>query len=1158
MRAQFDATSSTKNLKTIFSQQSTLIDQLSAERDELVDRVESLEQQLANTMSMVSLQKQRISNLSALSSNLSSFSETSRDIKITNVREPLTFEDKLTVDQISKLDQNQIPLYLAHNPDPLIRFCNSTADSGRRTSGILHALAPKVAVEYATAAFKQIYRASEVNCLVGQLRKIIYNEQFVQKIEEFCCGLFSSRFCRVFLYQAQQNQFITAIENGYIVQVPSDRGLIGECAKKGNVINISSTKDYEFYEPEIDDFFNVGHAPSMLIPIMDSSSNYVNAVIHIYSPTVAEVYTHEDVLIGEMLSQSISPFVTSYSEQEEKNGEKMFRTEVSQAIRSLLGKDSYEELIPTTTSAVMKAIKAGNSEMFLWEEKTKVLYAFEDVTNPEGERKYVRKYFTSKSGIPFHVIETQVAYNIGRLTVDKCEFFSRETDIGGLGMSYVAVPIFGSDKRVMGVLTAYGKEDSNQFSPLDVSALQQIGIQIGVNLMNINALERTRDGMEGEKKEGNSFERPLLKLQGYLNEVSENTKIGLCMSIGQEMRKRMKCDMIGIWEVEGERIEQRYIQKGKVPMGMIEVPKIVEESVGGKGEIISVASDIKRVFGRFDETNNYKTYSLLICPIKGNWVIVGGNSLSVDGRFSEEDMETVRKYSSLLMCVTEIGNKKKRSEEVKSVVNGYQMMKDEIVPYKEGISGRVMVGVMGLVGAMFYGVYKVDEGAESMGLMESNVENAPKSGNLGEGISGKAYARGDVVCVDDLNEAEGKVGLDVLGLESAKSGMYIRIPNDVLIVLLTGKTDGMDKRGGEVVKEIGWVISHVYEVERMNMAKGGEGREQITQDERGMYMKKASVPSRGDIDEYSDRMLNIRKYSGEEQMVMILKMFVSQGVIRKLQVPLPKLVQYLFTLRGHYNEVRYHNWEHAVDSMQFVFSCIMRGRLRLFLQDIEIFALMMAAISHDVDHQGLMNGYHKRMETPLGILYGDKSVMEMHHAATAIAILSRPECNVIDGIEGYGEQVHFWKFFIKIILATDMDHHFEYIKAFEEIQKDFDKRNEEHRLLLAEIVMKVGNVSNTMRVFEVASEMAQGLTEEYFKQGDVEERLGGEVTGICDRQRAQHISISQVNFYNLIAGPLVTSLGTFLPALGDNMDQMEKNKRMWEQQKVQWESTHRK
>jgi hypothetical protein len=322
-------------------------------------------------------------------------------------------------------------------------------------------------------------------------------------------------------------------------------------------------------------------------------------------------------------------------------------------------------------------------------------------------------------------------------------------------------------------------------------------------------------------------------------------------------------------------------------------------------------------------------------------------------------------------------------------------------------------------------------------------------------------------------------------------------------------------------------------------------------------MNKATSPTRSDLEEFSDRTFNITRYSADDRMIMILKMFVSQGVIRKLQVPFAKLVAYICTLRSLYADVPYHNWTHACDVTQFVFSCINRGRLRLYLQDIELFALLVAAISHDVDHQGLNNAFHVKARTPIGMLYEDRPVMEMHHLATSIRLLEMSDHNIVEGIDSASDRSHFFEFFIKIILATDMDKHFAYIKEFEEVSKDFDKRNERHRLLLAQIVLKAGNVANTTRPFDVASDMAHQLMDEFFKQGDLEKQLGLEVTATCDRTKARHLSVAQVSFYSFVASPLLTALGQFIPALADTCEQLEKNKKMWEQQKTQWETSQK-
>jgi cAMP-specific phosphodiesterase len=225
------------------------------------------------------------------------------------------------------------------------------------------------------------------------------------------------------------------------------------------------------------------------------------------------------------------------------------------------------------------------------------------------------------------------------------------------------------------------------------------------------------------------------------------------------------------------------------------------------------------------------------------------------------------------------------------------------------------------------------------------------------------------------------------------------------------------------------------------------------------------------------------------------------------------------------------------------------------LQDLELFALLLAAIGHDIDHRGLNNTYYRKAKAPLGILYEERPVMEMHHCAVLLELLAKSDHDILEGIDTAADKVKFNDFLVKLILATDTDKHFAYLKEFQEISGEFDKKNERHRLLLAQIILKAGNVANTTRSFEVAADMAHRLAEENFKQGDLERQLEIEISPNCDKQSPTHISVTQLTFYEYIAGPLLQSIGGFIPTLADTAEQFQKNKKNWEQQKQQWQSS---
>ena len=1114
---------------------------------------------------MISVQKSRITNLSDLVSRLSSVEPIESKVKPALSMQQVQQQDKLIIEQLLKLNTDQYPVYLAQNPFPIKCISSSTENGSDRFNTILHSIPAAKAVEFASCAVSQIFRISNITELVQTLRKSIHNRQFLHRIESFACSLFNAGSCRLFTLQPQQNQMVSYIDNdAFTLQVPLGRGIVGNCAKDGKVMILQSGKDSEAYDPEIDDYFNIGDNPAMLVPIFDSSSNFVIGVLLVHTPKVGALFTPEDHIIGEILSNEISPFLTSYVEHIEKNDDRVNRTEITHAVNALLGKNTLEELLPTILSVIQSALNSNDAELYMYDTEQKMIYVFEPQIGPDGKQFFARKYFSGTTGIPIHVITTLQVVNITRLTPEKCDFFSRDTDLPALGQSIVAVPVFGIDKKPIAVLTAYGKRGANMFSSMDISSLQTIAVQVGVNITNILVSQSVLTAQQNSNISSGNFEKPLRALIQTLTSKNLSKKYQLCDAVAKELSKVINCDLIGIWDINANgKPEQQYILKSNNPIGSkAAIPPVVENAAKIKQVMqYSIASEVKQMIGSFDEDINYKSYSNLTFPVVNSegeckWVIMTENSLSPQGRFTENDISNVGDYSLFLILFSEIANNLTQMEKDIRLNNVTESLYSVLSPVKTGIVERVLDDLGKQVKATDFALYKIDNVAEQLSLIAAKENSAaPKTAQLQQGLLGQVAAQGQTLITHNITQLDMyNPSIDSLG-KNPTSAMFVKLEGDLVLEFISDQPDSFTNIDVEAVLASTKMINHAVEIIQGFNDILTSGTSGVSAEERASMMSRSSAPTRSDLEEFSDRLFNIMAYNEDDRMVMILKMFVSQGVIRKLQVPFQKLTHFICSLRSTYNVTPYHNWTHACDVLQFVYSCIIRGRLKQYLNDIEIFALLLAAISHDADHHGLNNAFHKKARTPLGILYEDRPVMEMHHCATSIRLLSMPEHDILEGIESYNEKCHFYEFFIKIILATDMDRHLQYIKEFEEVSKEFDKRNEKHRLLLAQIIMKCGDLSNTTRAFDTASAMAYNLTEEFFRQGDLEAKLGVEITPMCDRSKAQHISISQVGFYGFLASPLLTALGKFIPSLADNTEQLEKNKKMWEQQKLQYEAS---
>merc|ERR1719198_2507193 len=93
-----------------------------------------------------------------------------------------------------------------------------------------------------------------------------------------------------------------------------------------------------------------------------------------------------------------------------------------------------------------------------------------------------------------------------------------------------------------------------------------------------------------------------------------------------------------------------------------------------------------------------------------------------------------------------------------------------------------------------------------------------------------------------------------------------------------------------------------------------------------------------------------------------------------------------------------------------------------FLVELEQFALLIAAIAHDLGHPGVNNGFLSEVGHELALQYNDRSPLENMHCARLYQILSNKETNVFQKLTKEQYRV-VRKHCIEMILHTDMMGH---------------------------------------------------------------------------------------------------------------------------------------
>jgi hypothetical protein len=138
--------------------------------------------------------------------------------------------------------------------------------------------------------------------------------------------------------------------------------------------------------------------------------------------------------------------------------------------------------------------------------------------------------------------------------------------------------------------------------------------------------------------------------------------------------------------------------------------------------------------------------------------------------------------------------------------------------------------------------------------------------------------------------------------------------------------------------------------------------------------------------------------------------------------------------KGYRREVEYHNDIHAADVLQMSYIMMTQGGLlhSAKMNELDTLSIIIAAVCHDYDHDGLNNAYHVNAISARAIQYSDKAVQENYHVAESFAIMNKPEFNFMKEYSRDDFKT-FRKRMIGIILATDMARHMSDLSTFKNL-----------------------------------------------------------------------------------------------------------------------------
>jgi cAMP-specific phosphodiesterase 4 len=279
------------------------------------------------------------------------------------------------------------------------------------------------------------------------------------------------------------------------------------------------------------------------------------------------------------------------------------------------------------------------------------------------------------------------------------------------------------------------------------------------------------------------------------------------------------------------------------------------------------------------------------------------------------------------------------------------------------------------------------------------------------------------------------------------------------------------------------------------------------------------------------------------------------------------LKRFVCACEAQYLPNPFHNFAHAVDVLHYTVRMMRMVSSEDFLNELEQFSLLIAALGHDLGHPGVNNGFLSEVGHELALQYNDKAPLENMHCAKLYAIVTVSETNVFNALtkDQYREAR---RYIIESILHTDMMVHQSMVKELQmtwEVNSEvFNKRGDpassalvqlaeadlfnqgETKILVMETILHSADISNPCRTWECSQAWAWCVLEEFFAQGDQEKMLGVPVQFLNDRDKLNRPN-SQIGFLEFMIVPYYAIQIRLWPALSEFGDNLSTNMGNWEE-----------
>ncbi|OHT06807.1 3'5'-cyclic nucleotide phosphodiesterase family protein [Tritrichomonas foetus] len=703
------------------------------------------------------------------------------------------------------------------------------------------------------------------------------------------------------------------------------------------------------------------------------------------------------------------------------------------------------------------------------------------------------------------------------------------------------------------------------FTDQDVELCEKVSPFILQGFLNVLSSSDMKSELEKKQEELQSLNELLCVIEIISSRLDTDELIEGIISRAADLTNADRASLFLLSE-NRDRLTT-FLQQGLDKRIDLPISKGIVGKTVQKGTILNIEDvySYKEFDSTVDKESGYRTQSILAVPIfdpRGN--IIGAtemvNKKGEVGKFTDFDVRIVQLFN--VFCGIFLENSKlykeslELNQQLKSLINvAFSMSKKESV---QKVAFELLMSAKTSIKASFAVIYLKGESNKHLETFVSDVDQIPPQ--LDHGVSYDAMTSDESLITKTFDPQYQKELQQVFGQaidQALTSPVYDTNKNMIAVVTFFNKECGsFQKSDLKIVNAfsffIGIVIEkYLYKCTRKDLDMNLELKKYIKPKERELC---GVTPVSLELTEAKKQIVKqlncyAPDFKGIDHFRELFFFYNHFKLLEQFQITNSNFFNFIFAISSTYNDVPYHNWTHACDVTQFIFYLMNEAKMDKILNADEMYCLLTAAICHDANHSGLTNVFNVKAETPLGILFKDQSVMEMHHLTISIPIISQDNINLFHKFDAAGQK-KMWTMFIKMILATDMAMHFNLVKKASEIlegnhEKTWDWNDDEIRILALQLLLKVADISNVSRPFKYAEKWCDILCDEFFRQGDLEKSTGiGFTSPLNDRENNDKPK-SQIGFYNFICYPLYRVVADIFPELQKNVDSLTNNLKVW-------------